>query len=108
VLEALERTLPGAANRILTLSEDQARHRRSVEIRLVTAKIRSYSRGQWLGFFVIIGGMALGAWLSYTGHELLGLGSLLAPLTASAALFVYSRRREERERADKRSRLARP
>src|SRR5689334_8353069 len=39
MLEAFERALPGAANRILTLTEVQARHRRSVETRLVTARI---------------------------------------------------------------------
>lgn len=106
MLEAFERALPGAANRILTLTEAQARHRRSIESRLVMARINAADRGQWLGFVVVAGGMGLGTWLSYTGRELLGWGSLLAPLTASAALFIYARRRRERERASKRAGLA--
>lgn len=107
VLQEFERTLPGAANRIFMLAEAQARHRQSLEIRLSGSRIRTASRGQWLAFMVVIVGMGCGTWLAATGRELYGLASVLAPLTAAAALFVYTRRRQERERAMKRSRLAR-
>ena len=107
VLAEFERTLPGAANRILSLAEAQARHRQSIEFRLVSARARAVTRGQWLAFLVVVAGMSCGTWLSASGHELYGLASVLAPLTAAAALFVYNRRRQERERAAKRSRVAR-
>lgn len=107
VLQEFERTLPGAANRILALAEAQARHRQSLEARLAGAKIRTQHRGQWLAFLVVLVGMGCGTWLAATGRELYGLASVLAPLTAAAALFVFNRRRQERERAAKRSRIAR-
>jgi hypothetical protein len=56
---------------------------------------------------VVLAGMSFGTWLSATGHELYGLASILAPLTAAAGLFVFNRRRQERERAVKHSRVAR-
>ena len=106
VLEHFERILPGAANRILAYAEDQLRHRRLIETRLLQAKTRAMSRGQWLGFTVVLVGMGIGAWLVRNGYGIYGFGSILAPLTATAALFVLSRRRQGRERAEKRASLA--
>jgi hypothetical protein len=51
--------------------------------------------------------MSCGTWLAANGLQAYGLASVLAPLTAAAALFVYTRRRQERERSQKRSRLER-
>ena len=107
VLQEFERTLPGAANRILALTETQARHRQAIELRLVGAKIRRGSRGQLFAFLVVIAGMSCGTWLATNGQGAFGLASVLAPLTAAAALFIYTRRRQEQERAEKRSRLER-
>jgi len=105
VLAEFERALPGAANRIISLAEAQARHRHALELRLAGARIRTANRGQWLAFLVVLAGMGCGTWLAVTGQELYGLASVLAPLTAAAALFVYTRRRQERERSQKRSRV---
>lgn len=69
----------------------------------MSANTRALGRGQWFGFLVMLGGMGLGAWLVRAGYELIGLGSILAPLAATATLFVYAQRRQERERERKRA-----
>ena len=103
VLEHFERVAPGAAARILTFTEDEFRHRRSIEVTIVSANTRALGRGQWFGFLVMMVGMGLGAWLVRAGYQLIGFGSIVAPLAAAATLFVYAQRREERERERKRA-----
>lgn len=104
VLEHFERVLPGAASRILATTEEQLRHRRSIESAIVTANTQALGRGQWFGLIVILAGMATGGCLVVSGHGLAGFGSLLAPLTAAAGMFVFTRRREALERERKRQR----
>ena len=103
ILELFERVVPGAASRILAFTDDELRHRRSVELTIVSANTRALGRGQWFGFLGLMAGMGLGAWLVRAGYELIGFGSILAPLVAAATLFVYAQRRQERERELKRS-----
>lgn len=102
ILEHFERVVAGAASRILALTEDELRHRRSIELTIVSANTRALGRGQWFGFLVLMAGMGLGAWWVRAGYELIGFGSILAPLAAAATLFVYAQRRQERERERKR------
>ena len=94
--------MAGAASRILALTEDELRHRRSIELTIVSANTRALGRGQWFGFLVLMAGMGLGAWWVRAGYEFIGFGSILAPLAAAATLFVYAQRRQERERERKR------
>ncbi len=103
LLEHFERVVPGAASRILALTEDELRHRRSIELTIVSANTRALGRGQWFGFLVLMAGMGLGAWMVRAGYERIGFGSILAPLAAAATLFVYAQRRQERERERKRA-----
>jgi uncharacterized membrane protein len=103
ILEHFERIVPGAAARLFSSMEDEFRHRRSIETTLVSASTRALSRGQWFGFLVMIAGMAFGAWLVRSGYELIGFGSIIAPLAAASTLFVYAQRREARERERKRA-----
>lgn len=103
ILEHFERIVPGAAGRIFAFTEDEYRHRRSIEVTIVSANTRALGRGQWFGFLIMMVGMGLGAWLVRAGYELIGFGSIVAPLATAATLFVYSRRREERERERKRA-----
>jgi uncharacterized membrane protein len=103
LLEQFERLVPGAASRILAFTEDEFRHRRALEVTIVSANTRALGRGQWFGFVVMVAGLGLGAWLVRGGDKLIGFASIIAPLTTAAALFVYAQRREERERERKRA-----
>ena len=105
LLEQYERAQPGAADRILTLAEDQQCVRHRMEERTLGAAIGSEARGQWLAFAVIIVGMGTGSWLTVTGHSTIGLISILTPLGAVATAFLHSRTTRERERQLKRYEL---
>jgi uncharacterized membrane protein len=107
VLEAFERAQPGAADRILTMAEEQQRARHRMEEATIRGAIRSEMYGQWFAFLVVMGGMGLGAWLASTGQNAAGVLSMLTPLGTVAAIFLYSRGAQSRERELKRYELER-
>jgi uncharacterized membrane protein len=107
VLDQYERTFPGAAGRILALTEEQLRSRMGLEERTVVSAIRSETRGQWFAFITVIAGLGVGAALVASDHNLSGLASMLTPLGIVAGSFIYARRAQEREREQKRLALER-
>jgi uncharacterized membrane protein len=107
VLEAYERTLAGAADRIFTHAEEQGRHRRTAEMRSLELGFRAEGRGQWLAAAIVMLGMILGAVLIAMSHEIWGFVSLLTPLLGVTGIFVYARREQTQERAQRRRDLLR-
>lgn len=67
--EAYNRTLPGAADRILGMAEQHAAHRRAME-----------SRGQWMPWSVAIAFLVSGSVLVGTGRVWIGGVTLALPL----------------------------
>lgn len=58
-LQAYEQVVPGSADRIIKMAEDEALHRRAQEQRLVKSSCGDSRLGLWLGFFI-----GMGAWCS--------------------------------------------
>ena len=59
VLEGYNRLIPGAAERILVMAEEDAKHQREIELAALRAANNEVARGQIFGF--VIGLAALGA-----------------------------------------------
>lgn len=87
-----ERTLPGAANRILQIAERQSAHRLDQEKEELRANIAARSRGQWFGFVIALAAMGLGAYLSIAGLRVFG-GVVLFAMLADWAVAMYTRLR---------------
>lgn len=51
-LESYEQTLPGAADRILTMAENQQKHRMDLENQAIPSEIKINNRGQWFAFIM--------------------------------------------------------
>ncbi len=58
-LQAYEQVVPGSADRIIKMEEDEASHRRAQEQRLIKSSCGDSRLGLWLGFFI-----GMGAWCS--------------------------------------------
>jgi uncharacterized membrane protein len=102
--EALERynqTLPGAAERILAMAEQQHAHRLKLESRVVDSNISAQKLGTVLGFIVAITTIIGGIWLIYVGKEAQGLASVLTALAALVGVFLYARRQQKKDLANK-------
>jgi uncharacterized membrane protein len=88
-LEQYERTLPGAADRIMTAFEKQVDHRHRMEDRYSKAACRDSTTGLWAGFIITLVALAASAVLIYldktVGGTILGTTSL----GSLAGVFVY-------------------
>jgi uncharacterized membrane protein len=78
VLAQYEDVIPGGAERIVKLAENQVRHRQSME-----------SRGQIFTFLLALVVLAGGIGLVALGNSIEGLVPLVAALAGLGGLFVY-------------------
>jgi len=86
-----EVVLPGAADRILKMSEKQEFHRHSVEKIIVkTDSIRAII-GAISAFVIVLFGMGIGAYLILHSKSLEGFAAMLTPLAMIAGAFFYER-----------------
>jgi len=100
-LQRLEEIAPGAANRILTISEKQADHRIDMERTLVNHALK---RGHWglvagfvLSAMVILGGI----FLISGGHDWAGGILISMNLVGLASVFVYGSNSRRSHRQDR-------
>lgn len=98
---AYEGILPGAFDRILSMVEHQAEHRRMQETKTVAAAIRVESRGQWLAFVIGLTGILCGTLLVILGQSLEGVAAMLTPLAVLVGMFVQQKQRRYNEIAEK-------
>ena len=98
-----ERVLPGSAERIIKMAEQQGNHRRRIESWVVIAGgvIQGY-----LG--TLVGGAisTLTIWWSVglirDGFGLIGLAPTIGALASLVGVFIYSRKQQDKELAEKR------
>lgn len=69
VLEGYERLVPGAAERLISLVEADAKHQQELEITALRAEISSYRLGQVLGFLIATLALFVASLCVYFGHE---------------------------------------
>lgn len=84
------------------MTEQQALHRQEMEKAVVFSNIRRAAWGQAIagGLSVLV--MALGTWLIYMGRDVQGFVLVVGQLGTLAGLFLYGKRRQSKELADKR------
>lgn len=93
-----EQVLSGAFDRILSMAEEQAKHRRQVEAQTVDCSLRLESRGQILGFCLVLLGFLSATALIAFDKSLPGASA--AVLSALAVLVaVFMRHKRERTQA---------
>lgn len=88
-----ESILPGAFDRILSMAEHQAEHRRMQETQIVDAAIRVEPRGQWLAFVIALTGFVCGTLLVVMDKSLGGLAAMFTGLAVLVGVFVQQKRR---------------
>lgn len=105
-LQLFEEIIPGAANRILTLTEKQSEHRMDLERSVVRENLKQSKLGLIAGFvlsaMVIIGGI----FLIFLGHDWAGGILISINLVGLAGVFVYGSRSLRAQRRGRRESLA--
>ena len=107
-LAQYETILAGCAERIVSMAEEQAAHRRTLETRVIAGNLAAERRGQIFAFVLALVVIALGGGLIQLGKDASGLTAIIGALATLVAVFVYGRRKDAEERRRKRADFASP
>jgi hypothetical protein len=86
---AYERVLPGAADRILKMAENQAGHRQALERKAITGDLAKSMLGTILAYITFAGAMAGAVFLLANDKPLYGLAALVTALGAAFGPKIY-------------------
>lgn len=100
ILSNYDQIVPGAAERIITMAEEQAKHRRKLEADVIKSDIVNSKRGILAGLIVVLGALTASVIISLKGQQIAGSIIGVGSLAGLAGVFVYGsqQRRKERER----------
>jgi uncharacterized membrane protein len=102
LLGQYEQICPGAANRILGQFEEQGRHRRRIENRVIWNNVVSSILGQITGFLLLGGAIGGGVFLLYNNKPIEGLGSIVTAVLGAAWVLRKAEVERRRDLAQKR------
>jgi len=102
ILARYDEIVPGAAERILVMAENQAKHRQEIEKLVVQSKVNDSKRGLNYGFIISLAFLFVAAFLGYMGREIVAsvLGAI--DIVALASTFIYGNVSSKRELKNKR------
>lgn len=100
-LEQYERILPGAAERILKMAEEQSAHRRSLEKQVIGSGVKRAHLGLWFGLCVGLAGFVVVGYCAYLGFETLAAIIAALDLGSLVGVFVYGSKQTRQEREEK-------
>lgn len=85
------------AERQLAMAESQMKHRQQLENRVISTNVRLAYLGLVSGFVLGSGGLAAAVYLIRLGRELGGGAAFISSLATLAGLFIYGRRKQQRD-----------
>ncbi len=105
ILEHYDQVVPGAAERIITMTEQQSKHRQTLESKVVASDVFNSKLGLIFGFILGIVAIGGGILLTLQGQPIYGtiFGGLY--LIGIVGVFVYGsqqRRKERQSRSEER------
>lgn len=100
-LEGYERVLPGAAERILALTESQSNHRQVLEKKALSIESTNSLLGIISGLVIGVAGLSIAGFCIYTGHDTAGATLGGTTLGSLVWTFIYGTRQRRIEREQK-------
>jgi uncharacterized membrane protein len=102
-IEAYEKWIPNAGERLMVLAESQSAHRQSIEAKVIEGDNRRADRGQHYALALGGGILALAAYMVYEGDSKEAAAMVCAVLVAGVSTFLYATHTRSRERQSKRN-----
>ncbi len=93
--------LPGSAERILRMAEEQGAHRRTLESTALRDDIAGARRGSIFAFVITLTMIVAGALLIFEGRQITGTIFGGVGIAGVAGVFIYGSRQRRRERETK-------
>jgi uncharacterized membrane protein len=101
LLEGYERALPGSAERILKMAEEQQAHRHSLERQTLQVTSRNSFAGIICACIIGVSTVVCGSIVAYSGVQWGGYAISGTGLASLAGAFIYGTRARKKEREDK-------
>src|SRR3990167_2352961 len=103
ILRKFDEVVPGAAERIIKMAEDQSIHRKELEKKVIDSDIARSKWGQILGFVIAITGLAVSAIIVVYGNAIAGGIIGVGTLASLVGVFMYGSKTRSEERKVKSS-----
>ena len=100
-LAKYEQILPGAADRIIRMAEQQSTHRQSLEVVVIGGNATTQKWGLACAFIIAMSAIWGGIWISLKGMSGTGLTAIIVALVALVSVFVYGKSGQKKELAKK-------
>ena len=101
-LAEYENIVPGAAERILTMAENQGKHRRNLEVKVIDKDSDRASKGQIFAFIIAMTIIIGGFLLIWHGKSLEGMTSIIGAIATLAGVFIYGKVNKNRNLKNRR------
>ena len=96
-----DNVVPGRAERLLKMAENQSAHRIEMERLVITSQQDQSARGQTYGLIIGLAGILVGGILSYFGHEAVGGVVAGSTVTGLVSVFVIGKTQQNKNLAEK-------
>ena len=105
MLQRYNEIIPNGADRVMTMAENQSKHRERIEEAVIQSNVKGQARGTTYGFIMGMTGLLGGMFLIYSGHGAAGITAFLSSIGGLASVFLVGRKKGERELSQKSSNL---
>jgi uncharacterized membrane protein len=102
ILAQYDSVVPGAAERILKMAEEQSKHRRDLESQVIAADIANARKGLMFGFIIGVVGLLAALIAALYGKEWVGSVLGVGTLVSLVGTFVYGSQRKAQELEEQR------
>lgn len=93
--------VPGGAERIIAMAEEQSRHRQALESAVIATNCTTQKTGPIFGFIISMTAILGGIYLISAGKSAEGLTSIVTSLVALASVFIVGRVKQKKELENK-------
>lgn len=98
ILDHYNQIVPGSAERIISLWENQVKHRQELEKKVISADINQAKIGSILGFIIAIAAICSGTFLAFIGRPTEGIAAILTALAGIIAAYGFGSYQRKKER----------
>jgi len=98
ILEKYNQIVPGAAERIIKMEEEQSRHRRTIEAKVIGADSWKSILGVIFAFVIALLGLLIGGYTALKGQPFFGGTVSIAIIASVVGTFIYGTQQRKQSR----------
>ena len=96
-MKEYENILPGSADRLITLLEEEAQHRRQQATSRTKSNTKLEERGQFFGFLIAMTALIGGGYIMASGQSVWGAAVAISAVAGLSGVFIWKSRERNRE-----------